>query len=151
MSEELEGQASPNPQPGQPSPQPFNQGNPFQPQDGGFGFGGMQQALPNATAVLVLGILSIITCCCYGIIGLILGIIALVLSKKDKALYLANTAAYSESSFKNLNAGRICAIIGVIFSVIYLLLNIAFIVMFGFGVLSDQEALKEAILQMQNQ
>ena len=30
--------------------------------------------LPNGTAVLVLGILSIITCCCYGFIGLILGI-----------------------------------------------------------------------------
>ena len=37
-----------------------------------------QQQLPNATAVLVLGIISIVGCFCYGIIGLILGIIALV-------------------------------------------------------------------------
>ena len=35
-----------------------------------------KQKLPNATAVLVLGIASILTCCCYGIIGLILGIVA---------------------------------------------------------------------------
>lgn len=29
-----------------------------------------QQKLPNATIILVLGILSIVTCCCYGIVGL---------------------------------------------------------------------------------
>ena len=151
MSEELEGQASPNPQPGQPSQQPFNQGNPFRPQGGGFGFAGMQQALPNATSVLVLGILSIVTCCCYGVVGLILGIIALVLSKKDKALYNLNPSAYTDGSFKNLNAGRICAIIGLVLNILYLLFYIALIVIFGFGILTDQEALKEAILQMQNQ
>ena len=49
------------------------------------------QKLPNATAVLVLGILSIVTCCCYGVVGLILGIIALVLAKKERAA--ANAAA----------------------------------------------------------
>ena len=45
-----------------------------------------QQKLPNATAVLVLGILSIVTCCCYGIPGIVAGIIGLVLYKKDNAL-----------------------------------------------------------------
>ena len=39
--------------------------------------------LPNGTAVLVLGILSIVTCCCYGFIGLTFGIIAVVLANKD--------------------------------------------------------------------
>ncbi|WP_379084414.1 CCC motif membrane protein [Pedobacter sp. UC225_65] len=142
MSEE---QSNPqeNPQPAaNPNPQ-----NPFPPQNGGFGFG-MQQSLPNATVVLILGILSIVTCCCYGVIGLILGIVALILSKKDKALYLANMAYYTESSYKNLSAGRVCAIIGLVLNILYLLLCIAFIAMFGIATLSDQDAMKEAIENM---
>lgn len=31
--------------------------------------------LPNATAVLVLGILSLVFCWCYGFVGLVLGIL----------------------------------------------------------------------------
>lgn len=147
MSEEqLDPQENPA-QPQQPTPaQP--QQNQFPPQNGGFGFN-MQQSLPNATIILVLGILSIVTCCCYGVIGLILAIVALVLSKKDKALYFANMAYYTESSFKNMNAGRVCAIIGLILNILYLLFSIAVIIMFGFGVLSDQNALKEALQGMQ--
>lgn len=152
MSEELEGQASPNPQPNQPLKQPFNQENFNQPQGGGLGFGGMQQALPNATAVLVLGILSIVTCCCfYGVISLIMGIIALILSKKDVALYLSNVGLYTESSYKNLKAGRVCAIIGLVFSGIIIIACIIFVAVFGFEMLSDQEAMKEWIEQLQNQ
>ena len=41
------------------------------------------QKLPNATAVLILGILSIITCCCYGIFSVILGTIGIVLANKE--------------------------------------------------------------------
>ena len=41
-----------------------------------------RQNLPNATTSLVLGILSIVTCLCYGVIGLPLGIIAVVLGNK---------------------------------------------------------------------
>jgi hypothetical protein len=76
--------------------------------------------LPNATAVLVLGILSIVTCWLYGIIGIILGIIALVLHKKDNELYKTNRSAY-EASFKNSNAGKICAIIGLSLSALFFL------------------------------
>ena len=54
----------------------------------------MKQKLPNATAVLVLGILSILTCCCYGVIGLILGIVALVLASRDMKLYFENPESY---------------------------------------------------------
>jgi len=150
MSEEQQGQAPENQEPKQPFNQPINQGNQFPPQGGGFGFGGMQQALPNATAVLILGILSIVTCCCYGVVGLILGIVALVLAKKDKGLYLANPSVYTEGSYKNLNAGRICAIIGLVLNIIYLLMYIVLIAMFGFGILSDQEAVKDILMEMQN-
>ncbi|RYG18123.1 MAG: DUF4190 domain-containing protein [Chitinophagaceae bacterium] len=110
----------------------------------------MQQALPNATAVLILGILSIVTCCCYGVIGTILAIVALVLSKKDRILYAANMSQYTESSYKNLNAGRVCAIIGLILSALVVLFYIIIIISFGWAVISDQEVLKEALQNMQN-
>lgn len=148
MSEEQTPQGSA----GNPAPQQSQStNNGFPPYNGGFppnsgmGFPGMQQTLPNATLVLVLGILSIVTCCCYGVIGLILAIIALILSKKDRVLYEMNMSAYTESSFKNLSAGRVCAIIGLILNILYLLISIAFIIMFGFGALSDQEAMKDIL------
>ncbi len=74
----------------------------------------MKQPLPNATAVLVLGILSIIFGCCPGFIGLILGAIGLMLAQKDFKLYHANPHLFEESAVKNLNAGRITAIIGLV-------------------------------------
>ncbi len=78
-----------------------------------------QQPLPNATGVLVLGILSIVFCFCYGVIGIILAIIALVMASKAKKLYIESPESYTVGSYKNVNAGRICAIIGLILSVIY--------------------------------
>ncbi len=86
-----------------------------------------QQALPNASAVLILGIVSIVGCFCFGLIGLITGIIALVLAKKDMQLYFSNPEAFTQASYKNLTTGRICAIIGLsisIISSIYLLIMI---------------------------
>ncbi|MCY1503167.1 hypothetical protein D9M68_372850 [compost metagenome] len=109
----------------------------------------MQYALPNATAVLVLGILSIVTCCCYGVVGLILGIVALVLANKDRSVYLANPAFYTESSYKNLNAGRVCALIGLILAALVILFYVIMIAVFGISALSDPDAFQEAIEQMQ--
>ncbi|MBT2560427.1 hypothetical protein J7E50_04205 [Pedobacter sp. ISL-68] len=123
------------------TPPPFQQPPPFGQFGGGFG----QQSLPNSTIVLVLGILSIAFCCCYGILGLIPAIIALVLSKKDKALYTVNPAIYSLSSFKNLNAGRICAIIGLVLNILSLLYYVAIIVIFGMGMLSDPHKMQEIL------
>lgn len=76
-----------------------------------------KEKLPNAMAVLILGILSIVTCCCYGI-GLVLGIIALVLAKKDMVLYKEQPERYF--GYQNLNTGRILAIIGIVVSAIYI-------------------------------
>lgn len=77
------------------------------------------QKLPNATAVIVLSIISIITCCCFGIIGLIFGLIALFLANKDMKLYRENPELYS--NYSNLNTGRILAIIATVLSAITLL------------------------------
>lgn len=90
-----------------------------------------QQMLPNSTAVLVLGIISIVGCFCYGIVGLILGIIALVLSGKAKKLYEANPTMYTEASYKNMKAGRICGIIGLCLSACYVIFFIIYIAIIG--------------------
>lgn len=107
------------------------------------------QKLPNATAVLVLGILSILTCCCYGVVGLILGIIALVLAKKDKALYELNPQAYS--NYNNLNIGRILAIVGIVLSVLYLIMTIWMFATFGLEGMQDQELMQQRIREMMGQ
>ena len=84
--------------------------------------------LPNATAVLVLGILSIVTCWIWGLIGIILGIIAIALHGKDKAIYKSNPSRY-QASFKNSQAGFICGIIGLSLSALMLIYMIAFVTM----------------------
>lgn len=123
------------------SQNPENVNKPFAPQSH-FGIG-IQPTLPNSMPVLILGILSIVTCICYGIVGLIMGVIALILAKKDKALLLANPNAYSQSSVTNLNAGRICAIIGVILGALFLLYIIGIILFFGFAALQNPALMQE--------
>ena len=108
-----------------------------------------QRPLPNATAVLVLGILSIVTCFCYGILGLILGIIAIVLAGKDKTLYSATPEVFTVASLKNLNAGRICAIIGTILSVLYLIFIIAFIALIGFDAMGNPDEMMRRMQELQ--
>jgi len=76
-----------------------------------------QIELPNATAVMVLGILSIPACCCYGI-GLIPAIIALFLANSASKQYSAEPDKYLISSYNNLKTGNICAWIGLIFSIV---------------------------------
>lgn len=92
-------------------------------------YGGASQMLPNATATLVLGIISIVGCVFYGVVGLICGIIALVLHKKDKALYQQNPAKYA-MSYKNARAGYVCAIIGTSLSALYFVIIVVYLIFF---------------------
>lgn len=85
--------------------------------------------LPNSTLILVFGILSILTCCCWGVLGLIFGIIALVMAKKAKEIYIAEPEVYK--GYSNVKTGRILAIIGIVLSAIYLILTIAAIAIYG--------------------
>lgn len=101
----------------------------FAQQFGGQSFG--QLPIPNSTAVLVLGIISIVGCFCYGIIGLILGIIALVLSGKANKIYQENPGNYTEGSLKNLKAGKVCAIVGTSLSGLYLIILVIYLVVLG--------------------
>lgn len=103
---------------------PQQQGQNFNPQMGG------QAPVPNSTAVLVLGIISIALCWCYGIVALICGIIALVLAGKGMAAYKASPESYRLASFNNLKAGKVCAIIGICLSalmIIYVIVVLSFV------------------------
>jgi hypothetical protein len=78
-----------------------------------------QQKLPNSTLIVVFGIVSIVTCCCYGVLGLIFGIIAVVMAKKATALYMESPALYT--GYNNVKTGRILAIIGIVLNLLYLI------------------------------
>lgn len=80
--------------------------------------------MKNSIAVLVLGILSIVTCFCYGIIGVILGIIALSLSRAEWSAHKANPERFRDGDVSNMRAGRICATIGVCLGGLYSLILI---------------------------
>ena len=73
--------------------------------------------LPNSTAVLVLGICSIVLSCFF--VGLILGIIGIVLSGKGRKMYKEDPNLYD--GYGQLNAGFITSIIGLSISVIYII------------------------------
>ena len=87
--------------------------------------------LPNATASLVLGIISIVGAFCYGIVGVICGIIGLILANKDRKAYRAAPDMYSSSSYSTSNSGRICSLIGLILGAIFLLIMIFYFIFFG--------------------
>jgi hypothetical protein len=103
-----------------------------------------KQDLPNATAVLVLGIVSILGCFCWGVVGIISAIVALVLAKKDTVRYMAMPQLFTPSSYSNVKAGKVCAIIGLIFSLLYITIIIALIAIMGIAVLSNpQEIMRQ--------
>ena len=85
-----------------------------------------QKDLPNSTTILVLGILSLIFCWCYGFIGLVLGIIAVALSNGQRRLYLESPGEYTEDSYRNVNSGRTCGIIAFCIAAVIMLIAIVF-------------------------
>jgi nitric oxide reductase large subunit len=92
-----------------------------------------QRTLPNSTATLVLGIISIVGCIFYGVPGIVCGIIAIALHNKDKKIYVTNPNLYAQS-YKNLRAGFVCAIVGLSLSILYfLIIFLAFFFAFSFG------------------
>lgn len=108
-----------------------------------------QQKLPNATAVLILGIVSIIGCCCYSLPGLISGIIALILAKKDGELYRQNPNLYS--NYGQLNAGKIMAIIGISLSVLYAIYVVVMLSTVGWEAMKDPQLMQERMRELLGQ
>lgn len=102
-----------------------------------------KQKLSNATAVLILGILSIVGSCCYIVPGIIFGLIAIILSIGDTRKYKENPDLYS--NYSNLNAGKILAIIGLVLSIIFIALIVYLIMALGVEAFENEEAMKEAL------
>lgn len=105
-----------------------------------------KQQLPNSTLILIFGILSIIGCCCYGVVGVIFGIIALVMAKRATAIYNANPELYT--GYNNVKTGKILAIIGLVLSILSLIGTIASFIMYG-GIEGMQEMQEEILREIQ--
>lgn len=87
--------------------------------------------LPDSSAVLTLGIISlstsIICCVLYGLPGLVTGIIGLVLGDKAMKIYKASPHSYSHKSYKDVKTGRILSIIGISISGLIILMIVIFL------------------------
>ncbi len=108
-----------------------------------------KQSLPNATVVLIMGILSIVGCCCYGAPGIIFGIIAIILAKKATNLYNENPEIYE--GIGNVKAGKIMGIIGLILSILFIGYLIWIISFIGWEALQNPELLQEKMNELSNQ
>jgi len=86
-----------------------------------------KQMLPNATAVLVLGICSIVFGCFF--VGLILGIIGINMAGKGRRMYSVNPELYE--GFGTLNAGWIMSIIGTVLSSLYVVYWVIMVAILG--------------------
>lgn len=84
--------------------------------------------LPRATTSLVLSILSIVLCCT-GLGGIIMSVVALILTSKDKKLY--NNSPESYTNYGQVKAARIVAIIGLVLSVYFVYSFISGIMQYG--------------------
>lgn len=104
-----------------------------------------QQKLPNTTLILVFGIISIITCCCYGIFGLVFGVTALILADRALKLYEENPDRYK--GVQTVKTGRILAIIGLILNAIYLGMFLWLLSNVGWESLRDTEKIQQFIDQ----
>lgn len=107
-----------------------------------------KQTLPNATLILVFGILSIITCWCYGVIGIILGVVAIVLANKATKLHNNDPEVYL--GYGNVKAGKIMAIIGIILSVLTIIFFIGIISYVGWDAINNPELMQQRIDELQN-
>jgi hypothetical protein len=115
-----------NPYDKQPPPPQFFQGAPQQPYPG-------QEQLPNSVLILVFGIIGIVFSCLsiMAILALILNIVNLTLASKARKLAAAEPQRYAQSSISQVNAGRICSIIGICITSLFIVLFILYIAFVG--------------------
>jgi len=92
----------------------------------------MKLPAPYSGLVLTMGILSIFTfCCCSGILGIIFSIIAIVFAIVSKREVKRNSDLYDENSLGKVNAGKICAIVGLILGLVTLIIAIVVVQSFS--------------------
>ncbi|MCZ8198457.1 MAG: CCC motif membrane protein [Flavobacterium sp.] len=86
------------------------------------------QKLPNATTVLILALLSIMTC--WLLVGLIFAVAAIYISKGDLKLYHENPKRYD--NYQTLLIGRVLTGIGIFINIFYLVFVIYVYTVIGF-------------------
>jgi hypothetical protein len=103
-----------------------------QPSGGNFYHSPLQVNLPNSNTILILGILALVFCWWHilSIIGIILSIVTLSLARKELFIFEAQPNNFTLSSLNNVKAGRVCAIIGLIISVLVFVFALLMIIGF---------------------
>ncbi len=86
-----------------------------------------QQKLPNATMIIVLGILGYL-CCCFAGLGIIPSAIAFFMARKSESIYKENPEAYDNMS--QIKTGKIVALIALVINTLYLA-RVAYVLMTG--------------------
>jgi hypothetical protein len=106
--------------------------NSNQPAGGNFYHSPLQVNLPNSNTILVLGILSLVFCWwhIFSIVGIVLSIVTLSLARKELFMFYTQPHTFTLSSLNNVKAGRICAIIGLIISILVFI--VALLMIIGF-------------------
>lgn len=94
-------------------------------------FASNTQSSGKAVTSMVLGIISIIACFGYGILGIPCGIVAIVFAKKARLAIQSGTAPATSQGMAT--AGRVCGWIGLILSSIYFSIIIAIVVIAAVG------------------
>ena len=107
-----------------------------------------EQKLPNVTVILVLGIASIVLCWCYGVLGLILSVVGLILAASSKKAYLQSPENYSD--YNTLKTAKIIAIVGLVLNILFILFIVYIISLVGWEVLQsgDQELIQEKMEEL---
>ena len=85
-----------------------------------------ERGLPYSSGALVCGILGVLTCFwgIFGIIGLLLSILAVVLGASATTIYKRSSIEYTDSSYRVANAGKVLGIIGMSVFVLMVLIII---------------------------
>ncbi len=99
-----------------------------------------REQVPNNMAVLILGILSIIPgVVFFGLLGIILGIITLSIAAGAMELINQNPGKYTKSSIQLVKAGRICGIIGLILSSLFMIILFIFALSFSSSLMGNTD------------
>lgn len=100
--------------------------------------------LPNAALIIVFGSLSIIGCCFYFYVALVLGLVALYLAHKSTKIY--NEDPHNYDNFPIVTVGKVLAIIGIVMNLLALAFVIWAVTTFGWDVIQDQELFQQELM-----
>jgi hypothetical protein len=81
-----------------------------------------QREIPNASVVLILGIIALIISFFNSLVGIVAGVVSLVMARNAEQLYTQTPRLYTLSSYSNIRSGRTCAIIGIVIAILKIIL-----------------------------